>query len=210
MTSDTATELLRLRMRQHLDAFPRLRIHEPSLKQAAVAVVVVAGVNDEPAFLLTRRGGRLKRHRGQWALPGGRVDAGETAVEAALRELREELGLNLGPERVLGLLDDFPTRSGFRVTPVVMWGDTAQHLVPDPDEVEAVYRVPLHDLEHPEVPRLERIPQSDRPVLSIFFNSLQHRVYAPTAAMIYQFHEVAVNGRTTRVREFEQPVFAWR
>ena len=210
MTSDTATERLRERMRRHLDAFPRLHIQEPSLKQAAVAVVVVAGGNGEPAFLLTRRGGRLKRHRGQWALPGGRVDDGETAVEAALRELHEELGLGLGRKQVLGLLDDFPTRSGFRVTPVVMWGGKAEPLVPDPDEVEAVYRVPLHDLEHPDVPRLERIPQSDRPVLSIFFHSLQHRVYAPTATMVYQFHEVAVNGRNTRVREFEQPVFAWR
>ena len=80
-------------------------------------------------MLLTRRAAGLRAHRGQWALPGGRCDEGETPVEAALRELHEELGLELGPDDVLGLLDDYPTRSGYLITPVVVWAaDERGHL----------------------------------------------------------------------------------
>src|SRR3954451_6831079 len=83
----------------------------PALKRAAVAIALTeAGTGqNETALLLTLRAARLRSHRGQWALPGGRCDAGETTTEAALRELHEELGLELGPEEVLGVLDDYPT-----------------------------------------------------------------------------------------------------
>jgi 8-oxo-dGTP pyrophosphatase MutT (NUDIX family) len=106
-------------------AFARLPASEPvpALKRAAVAIALVeAGdVASRTALLLTLRAAGLRAHRGQWALPGGRCDEGETAVMAALRELREELGLKLGSDDVLGLLDDYPTRSGYLITPVVVW-----------------------------------------------------------------------------------------
>src|SRR4051794_2390290 len=90
------------------------------LKHAAVAIALVeADAAGETAMLLTQRASGLRAHSSQWALPGGRCDAGESAVEGALRELHEELGLELGPDDVLGLLDDYPTRSGYLVTPVV-------------------------------------------------------------------------------------------
>lgn len=200
-------------MRGNLDRFPRRAIDDASLKPAAVAIVVIldAGLEERgPAFLVTRRGGRMRSHRGQWALPGGRVDPGETHVDTARRELDEELGLRLSPRRVLGTLDDYPTRSGYRITPVVMWTESATDLEPNPDEVAAVHHIPLTDLDRPEVPHLEHIEESDRPVLSIPFASLGHRIYAPTAAMIFQFREVALHGRETRVRDYEQPLFAWR
>src|ERR1700761_1339988 len=100
--------------------FPRLAADRPDLKQAAVAacVTVYGGL---PCLLITRRAARLRAHAGQWALPGGRRDAGETAVEGALRELAEEVGLELGPGAVLGLLDDYVTRSGSVMTPVICW-----------------------------------------------------------------------------------------
>ena len=105
-------------------AFARLPESEPApvLKRAAVAIALVeAGEGaDGTALLLTRRAAGLRAHRSQWALPGGRCDAGETPVEAALRELHEELGLKLGPADVLGLLDDYPTRSGYLIAPVVV------------------------------------------------------------------------------------------
>src|SRR5580692_5062362 len=95
----------------------------PGLKRAAVAVALVETEKpaDATAFVLTRRTADLRSHRNQWALPGGRCDEGETPAAAALRELQEELGLELAPEQVLGLLDDYPTRSGYLITPVVLW-----------------------------------------------------------------------------------------
>src|SRR5204863_364975 len=84
-----------------------------------------------------------------WALPGGRLEPGESAVDGARRELAEEVGLVLDPDAALGVLDDYPTRSGFLITPVVFWGGVDPVLVPNPDEVASVHCVPLDDLDHP-------------------------------------------------------------
>ena len=105
------------------------------LRQAAVALTItevgpgadLPGLNQpeywssEPALILTRRSSQLRNHPGQWALPGGRMDGGESAERAALREMSEEVGVNLQEEHVLGRLDDFITRSGYIMTPVVIW-----------------------------------------------------------------------------------------
>ena len=196
------------RVRANLAAHPRTTLALEGRRAAAVAVTLVADAEGHGCFLLTRRAARLRRHAGQWALPGGRLDDGETVAAAALRELAEEVGLRPGTDAVLGLLDDYATRSGFVITPVVVWGGTAAELVPDPEEVAAVYRVPLAVLDEPGVPRLKRIPESDRPVISIAM--VGTHVHAPTAAIVYQLREVALHGRTTRVVHFEQPVFAWQ
>jgi 8-oxo-dGTP pyrophosphatase MutT (NUDIX family) len=166
------------------------------------------GVAGGAAFLLCRRASRLRRHAGQWALPGGRVDDGETPLDAALRELDEELGLRLGPDSVVGWLDDYPTRSGYVMTPVVLWGGNDPHLKPSPDEVLAVYRIGLHALRDSE-PRFISIPESNRPVLQLpLGNDLIH---APTAAILFQLRQVGLLGRPgERVDHLEQPVFAWR
>ena len=168
----------------------------------------MVGVAGGAAFLLCRRASRLNRHAGQWALPGGRLDAGETALEAALRELDEELGLRLGEDAVLGWLDDYPTRSGYVISPVVLWGGSDPRLRPAPDEVLAVYRIGLGALERSE-PRFISIPESDRPVLQLpLGNDLIH---APTAAVLFQLRQVGLLGRAgERVDHLEQPVFAWR
>jgi 8-oxo-dGTP pyrophosphatase MutT (NUDIX family) len=168
----------------------------------------MVGVAGGASFLLCRRASRLNRHAGQWALPGGRLDPGESPAEAALRELDEEVGLRLAEDAVIGWLDDYPTRSGYVITPVVVWGGGDPVLRPSPDEVLAVYRIGLHALRDGE-PRFVSIPESDRPVVQIpLGNDLIH---APTGAVLYQFRQVAMGGRLgERVDHLEQPVFAWR
>jgi len=181
----------------------------PNLKRASVAIAL-AGTGDDAngtAFLLTRRASGLRAHRAQWALPGGRCDAGESQVQAALRELHEELGLDLGPDAVLGLLDDYPTRSGYLVTPVVMWVGLGQAMAPNPAEVASVHPVGLATIEHTDAFDFVTIPESTRRVIRFHFG--ERLIHAPTAAMIYQFREV-LGGRATRVADLEQPVFAWK
>src|SRR4029450_10505388 len=94
------------------------------LKHAAVAITLVETEDGsgETALILTGRVAGLRSHGGQWALPGGRIDAGETPAHGALRELAEEIGLALTPDDILGTLDDYPTRSGYLITPLVVWG----------------------------------------------------------------------------------------
>ncbi len=168
----------------------------------------MVGVAGGAAFLLCRRPSKMRRHAGQWALPGGRIDDGETPLDAALRELDEELGLRLEAESVVGWLDDYATRSGFVITPVVLWCGADPTLKPDPDEVLAVYRIGLQALLDGE-PRFVEIPESERPVVQMpLGNDLIH---APTGAILYQFREVALRGRIgERIDHLEEPVFAWR
>lgn len=169
----------------------------------------MTGVAGGASFLLCRRAATLHRHGGQWALPGGRCDEGETAEETARRELAEELGLRLSGDAVLGSLDDYRTRSGYVITPVVLWADGPIELQPAPDEVAHVYRIGLHELCRPDSPRFVTIPQSPRPVVQVPLG--RDLIHAPTGALLVQFRWVALEGRCDeRVDEFEQPVFAWR
>jgi 8-oxo-dGTP pyrophosphatase MutT (NUDIX family) len=167
------------------------------------------GVAGGAAFLLCRRAARMNSHSAQWALPGGRIDSDETPEETALRELDEELGVRLPPSSILGRLDDYPTRSGYIITPVVVWGGAGLTLVPSPDEVAHVYRIGLHELRRPDSPRFVTIPESPRPVVQVPLGG--DLVHAPTGAVLLQFRWVAMDGRINeRVDDFEQPVFAWR
>ncbi|MEM9694333.1 MAG: CoA pyrophosphatase [Myxococcota bacterium] len=147
-----------------------------------------------------------KRHAGQFALPGGRLDAGETGAEAARRELAEELGLTVRHDAVLGRLDDFVSRSGFRIRPVVLWSGGGP-IVPEVGEVARVFKVAFDELRS-LAPTEQPSGDPARPLLSVLLK--MGRVYAPTAAMIHQFCEVALHGRSTRVHHYEQPPFAWR
>jgi 8-oxo-dGTP pyrophosphatase MutT (NUDIX family) len=205
------TDTTRRNIAELCAAFTRLpeRAPAPGLKRAAVAIALVEAddVDAGTALLLTRRASGLRSHGGQWALPGGRCDDGETPVEAALRELHEELGLKLGPGDVLGLLDDYPTRSGYLITPVVLWSQKDAVITPSPDEVASVHRIALKDIERTEAFDFTLIPESRRRVIR--FRLAGQLIHAPTAALIYQFREVLA-GRDTRVTELEQPVFAWK
>lgn len=166
------------------------------------------GWSEAPALILTRRAGGLRRHAGQWALPGGRLDSGETPEQAALRELAEEVGLILPPSAVLGRLDDFATRSGYLITPVVVWAGDAREMQAAAAEVQSIHRIPVAEFMRPDAPLLEHLPNSPHPVLRMPVGDAW--IAAPTGAIVYQFCEVCVAGRATRVAHFEQPAFAWK
>ena len=213
---------LRDRIQAHLRGFAVQPLAAPSHRPAAVAVAVVdegpgadlpglprhAEWSRRAALVLTRRSGALRSHAGQWALPGGRLDAGETAEEAALRELAEEVHLRLDAARVLGRLDDFVTRSGYSITPVVVWAGAARGMRPNPGEVASLHRIPVAELMRADAPMLERVDGSAHPVLRMPVGD--GWIAAPTAAVLYQFRELCLAGRATRVAHFEQPRFAWK
>ena len=191
-----------------LRAFERLAAADDRTKKhAAVCLLLVPGEHDEVSVVVTRRAATLRAHSGQWALPGGRLDTGETTTDAALRELEEELGIVVDPSRVLGELDDYLTRSGYRITPVVVWAaDVPFDPAPQADEVASVHRVPLSEID--VEPRFIAIPESERAVIQV--PMLGSLIHAPTGAILHQFREVVLQGRATRVAQYEQPVFAWK
>lgn len=215
-------EQLRCRIEQRLASFEVVAVESGELRTAAVAVALVAegtgaalegiatplGWSDEAAVILTRRPATMRRHASQWALPGGRLEPGEEPEEAALREMAEEVGLQLSRRDVLGKLDDFVTRSGFVITPVVVWAGEAHDLSANVHEVASIHRVPITEFMRADAPLLDPGHDPDQPVLRMPMGSSW--VAAPTAAVLYQFREVCLAGRLTRVSHFEQPEFAWR
>ena len=216
------TDVLRQRIERHLGSFQgRSQADSSSLTRAAVVIAICKiekgdntdsdaghGAGHNAGIYLTVRSSKLRKHAGQYALPGGKLDTGETEQQAGLRELSEELGINLSESEILGLLDDFPTRSGFAITPVVVWNNSDSPLRPNPDEVAAVHEIPLAELTAPDLMTLQETDTT--PILSIAPPSVGTSVYSPTAAIIYQFAEVALLGRESRVAHYEQPDWAWR
>ncbi len=207
-------------VRDNLESFTVRRQQRKDKRRAAVCLTLVNIGSEKPIFtmasadpdaaalVLTRRSSRLKKHAGQWALPGGSIDPGETPEQTALRELEEEVGVRLPLESVLGQLDDFTTRSGFVITPVVVWGGKDIELQANYEEVDSIHRIPLYEFMRNDAPVLQSIPESDNPVLLMPVG--QGWIASPTGAIIYQFREVAIKGKVTRVAHYEQPYFAWK
>lgn len=193
-------------MRSHAAAAVAIAVVEEGTGAELPGIAPPDRWSTQAALILTRRSLGLGSHAGQWALPGGRIDAGETPEQAALRELDEEVGLRLEAGAILGRLDDFATRSGFIITPVVVWAGAARKLTGNPAEVASIHRIPLQEFMRVDAPLLDAIEDSDHPVLRMPLGD--HSIAAPTAAVLYQFREVCMAGRPTRVAHFEQPLFA--
>lgn len=217
------TDALRELIATRLAAWQHHAPDASGCKPAAVGLVIadegtgagLRGLTGKPrgwstraALILTRRAARMNRHAGQWALPGGRMDAGETPEQTVLREISEEVGLALDASAVLGRLDSFVTRSGYAITPVVLWAGPAREMQPNPDEVASIHRIPVQEFLREDAPMLEPLEGSEHPVLKMPVG--QQWIAAPTAALLYQFREVCLHGRDTRVWHYEQPRFAWR
>jgi mutator protein MutT len=215
-------EAFRQQLSQRLAAFAVRAVALDGRRHAAVAVAVLdegtgaaldgvpqpAEWSAAPALLLTRRAADLRAHAGQWALPGGRIDSGETPEQAALRELAEEVGLVLDDAAIVGRLDDYATRSGYVITPVVVWAGAARNMQPNEAEVASIHRIPVAEFLRADAPLLNQVRGAEHPVLRMPVG--QRWIAAPTAAFLYQFREVVAFGRDTRVAHFDQPHFAWR
>lgn len=195
--------VLRATIEQNLRRFDRQATASAQAPAAvAIPVLLDRGVAAIPIF---QRPQTMSRHAGQMALPGGRLHDGEDAVRCALRELEEELGVALSPADVLGSLDDFDTRSGFTITPVVVWSGAAPAtLRPSAAEVARLFVVREPELRE-AVAAAAGVAPAD---FSLRFPEVE--VFAPTAAILYQFSEVALDGRPCRVADFFQPAWTHR
>lgn len=150
---------------------------------AAVLVLIVHG--EQPGILLTKRTSTLTKHAGQVAFPGGRIDASDASIEAAaLREAFEEVGLAPEQPEVLGRLPDYLTGTGFRISPVLALLPAPVVLTPNPDEVEAIFTLPLEVLLDPAAPERRRAEFRGRMREFWVWPHTEHHIWGATAAIL--------------------------
>ena len=161
-----------------------------SFRDAAVLVALVVRP-DEPHVLLTRRTAHLSAHAGQCAFPGGRIEAWDASPEsAALREAEEEVGLDPEGVEILGQLDTYLVRTGYRVTPIVGLIQQPHDLAPDGYEVDAVFEVPLSFLLRPDARRLDSRTDLGRKRFFYVFDYGEYDIWGATAGMLVNLVEV--------------------
>ncbi len=199
---------LRQRVQNNLDSHPQINGEDQSLRKASVGIIIVESQEGKAGFILTRRSKGLRNHSYQYALPGGRIDPGETREETVLREVREEIGISVSNNEILGCLDEYETRSGFSITPVVLWVEDLTTMVPEPNEVDEILIIDLEELFRNDSPRWVDIDESEKQVLQL---PIKNRlIHAPTAALLYQFKEVGIAGNLLRTDHVEEPIWAWK
>ena len=193
---------LRQRVQHNLDSPPQINGEDQSLRKASVGIIIVESQEGKAGFILTRRSKGLRNHSYQYALPGGRIDPGETREETVLREVREEIGISISSNEILGCLDEYETRSGFSITPVVLWVEDLTTMVPEPNEVDEILIIDLEELFRNDSPRWVDIDESEKQVLQL---PIKNRlIHAPTAALLYQFKEVGIAGNLLRTDHVEE------
>ncbi len=164
--------------------FPELWSDRPALRQAAVLLPVVCR-NDALSMLFTRRNESMRQHAGQVSFPGGAVESGDSdAIATALRETREETGIEAGYITPLGFLDCFDTVSGFCVSPVVALVREGFAIAPDPREVAEVFEVPLDYILEPDRMQRSEILWHGRGREIFEFDYAGKRIWGATAAIL--------------------------
>ena len=153
-------------------------------KGAAVLIPVVAH-KDEATVLLTQRASSLRNHSGQIAFPGGRIDGGESAVQAALREAEEEIGLTVSHIEPIGHMDYYFTGTGYRISPVVAIVTPPFDLTLNAQEVDSVFEVPLSFLMRPA--NHKRVTQDGRSFYAMPFGD--RYIWGATAGMLRGLYE---------------------
>ncbi len=170
--------------RSDFDLNPDAPRAERALREAAVLVPVIAHA-EGATVLLTRRADTLASHTGQIAFPGGRLDPGETAIDAALREAFEEVALEPAAVEVLGVSEPYETVTGFLVTPVIGWIATAPSLTASPDEVAELFETPWDFLMDPANHVRESRAFNDGPTRHFWAMPWQDRyIWGATAGII--------------------------
>lgn len=168
---------------------------DPALTPASVLIPIVLR-SAELTVLFTRRTEHLRSHSGQVSFPGGRAEAHDASPEAtALRETREEIGLDRQRIEVLGRLADYPTRTGYCVSPVVALVTPPFELHLDAHEVEEVFEVPLSFLLDPANHQRHSREFQGREVQYIAMPYLQHYIWGATAAMLVNLYRDLLAGR---------------
>lgn len=164
--------------------FPELWSDRPALRQAAVLLPVVCR-EDSLSMLFTRRNESMRQHAGQVSFPGGAMESGDIdAIATALRETREETGIDTGYITPLGFLDCFDTVSGFCVSPVVGLVREGFVVAPDPREVAEVFEVPLDYILEPDRMQRSEILWHGRGREIFEFDYAGKRIWGATAAIL--------------------------
>jgi 8-oxo-dGTP pyrophosphatase MutT (NUDIX family) len=171
-----------------LNAGAELGLEAMDLKDAAVLIGVVEQ-DDDARVIFTQRTSTLRKHSGQIAFPGGKLDSGETPEVAALREAEEEIGLARHFVEVIGHLPSIPVMSGFRITPVLATVRPGFVLAPNPDEVEFVFDAPLSFLMNPANHKRERRKFGEREWYYYVMPYEDRRIWGITAGIVRSVYE---------------------
>jgi 8-oxo-dGTP pyrophosphatase MutT (NUDIX family) len=156
---------------------------EQAITPAAVLVPIVD--RPEPGVIFTVRTSRMRRHAGQVAFPGGRIDPEDDGpIAAALREAEEEIGLARHEVEIVGIADRYRTVTGFEVTPVLGVIPPDLPLTPHPDEVAEIFEAPLHHILRPEHQIVRTIDWRGRERSYYEIEWAGQRIWGATAAMV--------------------------